>query len=312
LLPDGAASRVYGWLAPSPSGHQNELDQNPIGFSKSIIKLRRRFYGSEFRKYLMNPFRVLGEKAGMREYYTHLSIIFRQGEVAMFRKSVVLLGLVFYSCTTLSAGSKHKIRVNYIDGTCSPHFAMFRFNFKNRSNQWLSFENMKVEFGSQKQNNEVNIVTGDKLVAWLEASGFQNRPVSKKSNFLYDILGVVDREGILKSAEKIGLLPKTSAIPASSIAKISKKYGSDIFPVGHLLKGNFIVPPDYSIIKWMLVNTENNKTHSYINKVTLDYNVQGKNSRRTLAIRKEDKSSIAECNWQESLKPEKENELDEE
>lgn len=230
----------------------------------------------------------------------------------MLRRFLMLLVLVFYSFTSQSAEKNYKIHVNYIDGTCSPHFAMFIFDFINISNKWLSFENMEVKFGGKKQNNEVNIVTGNKLVAWLEASGFQTRPAPKKKNMLYDILERVDNAGILSSAEKIGLLPKSSAIPASSIAEISKKYGSDIFPDGHLLKEGFLVPPDYSISKWMLVNTENNNNHSYIRNVMLVYNVQGEKSRRILAIRKDDRSSIAECNWQKSLKPEKKNQLDEE
>ena len=226
-------------------------------------------------------------------------------------KNVAIFILLTSFCKfAISANNDVEVDVDYISGSCSENFAMFKIELTNNTNEWVTISNHHLDFGGDKENKEVAILIGKKLAIWAEANDLERRRSKIKSNLLTAALGIASitsrksSKSNISSLGKLGSFLAAGSLSLNAISSMKDEYRGDIFPSGHFLKSDIMVPPNLALIRWVLVNTKNNKGDQYITKLTLDYDVNGKPVTKTYHVRNANNMSISPCNWQDSLKPE--------
>lgn len=178
----------------------------------------------------------------------------------------------------------------------SEFFGMIDFNFKNNTDQWIVIDKIIVNFGDTKINKNVTFVSGAQLkhyFASIEEILKRKRERARKNKQMTAAVMSGLAVGLSGSGNNYNNLATSMAIGAATSLSISQFNNSskkldtkNIFPDGHLLHSEFIIPPGLNTKKWLLVNSKNHKETGYIDTIYLIYKTKkGKKEKIQLSFR---------------------------
>lgn len=197
--------------------------------------------------------------------------------MAISLKKMVVLTLICGSfITSLFAGRypAGKVTDNGIKVTfernlnhCSKYFGNFSFMLENHNDDFLRVSSVKFDFGSSKKNDNVNLITGEKLILWLEAHSdkiYSKRAVNKALSLgvsvVSDMVSTIasDRnENVSKGARVAGeFADATYAYNViqgdSEISGLTKALHSN------LIKTPYYIAPSFKTEKSIVFHSKNN------------------------------------------------------
>lgn len=197
-----------------------------------------------------------------------------------------------------------KISAKLVNSYSTEYFGMVNVTFENNSGDWINVKSANVSFGSEKINNKVHVVTGEKLLSWNDGMSLKMEKDAFYTNLFLGTLASVS-SGIAqdKGSKAAGVLSlgAASVMAVSDISSLKDSIDmGQIIPRTHLLYGNFSIPPGLSINRWILFNTAKNDGVPYLSimSVTVEL-VDGKTITRESKLRY-DKNH---CKWQSDINP---------
>lgn len=227
-------------------------------------------------------------------------------------KLKAIIATIFLSLSFSSLAQSEdniEISVDYVEGTCSEYFAMLQFEFRNNTNKWFELNDVTIGFQSDELNSTVSLVAGRALSAWHSAFQLERERSNIKTSLFLGALGVLGSAAMQSNNSNINALGKLSVISAAGgitikgINKIIADFDGSIFPTNHILNSNILVPPGFSITKWVLLNTENNSAEEYVSSIELMYSLNDRKENRKFNIRRGEDRQVRNCKWQNSIKP---------
>jgi len=159
----------------------------------------------------------------------------------------------------------------------SEYFGSFRFVFENDHDQWLTIENIRLSFPNDSAQKYIKVLDQVELEQWGKAVRLQK---NLHESTVHE----------LQSA----LISAGSSI-SSMVGDISKTVGLDAggkkrtYPENHLYAEEFVLPPGFTVEKWVLLESSHHEKIPYITNLNLDLEVDKKSERADLHFR--DKSS---------------------
>ncbi len=186
----------------------------------------------------------------------------------------------------------------------SDYFTALDLTFENTTNDWIRIKSVKIDFGDETLNKEINFPVGQDLAQW--ANSAQQRSEIKSYNTSLVLGAITAGAGTVgtlssdKTARNVSLATMGAgglALTATSLSKTSHSLGeAALVPKTHLLAGAFTIPPGLHVRKWITLYTRNPLKIPYASNVTLTLNeADGTNEKVLLHFRK---FNLASSDWQ--------------
>ena len=190
----------------------------------------------------------------------------------------------------------------------SRYFAFFNFTFENNSSEWIRIEDIEVDFGNQRINENISFTYGKDLAVWLKST--QKRNEIKDYNRKVT-MGAIAGLGAGMSAvsndenlQNLGLMTAVAGATALSAHKFNKLkpkvQNADIFPENHLFAKDFIVPPGLFEKKWIVVNSKEHEKIGRLTTLTLEYTTK-KNETEKVKLQFRPECPTHKSVWQDDL-----------
>lgn len=193
----------------------------------------------------------------------------------------------------------------------SKYFGMIDFVFKNNTDEWIRIEKIIANFGDSKINKNIKFVSGRQLKYYFDAIEpillEKQRKMQKNKQMTAAVFAglaggmAASNNGYgnfsgLATGLALGAATSLSISQFNSSKKLATK---DIFPEGHLLRSDFVIPPGLETKKWLLINSTNHQETGYISKIYVIYKTKkGKKEKIELTFR----SGGGFATWQSDVK----------
>lgn len=191
----------------------------------------------------------------------------------------------------------------------SGYFGTVSFTFENNTNEWLAIKELKVNFGEEILNDNVQIPVGEDLQAWAE--GIKNRNQIRRHNKLLtsNVLGIIGAGLSMSSDSNMNLLGKTMVAGAGTTIVVSeienalnKVQNAALVPRTHLLSGDFRIPPGLFIRKWILFYTNKPLEIPTISAINIEYKDLNETVNKLRCKFRDNKEIGASSPWQHKLR----------
>jgi hypothetical protein len=155
----------------------------------------------------------------------------------------------------------------------SKYFGSFRFVFENERDEWLKIENIRLSFPNDSAQKYIKVLDQLKLEQWGKAVRLQ-----KNIN-----------ESTVKELQS-ALISAGSSI-SGMVGDISESVGLDAdgkkrtFPENHLYAEDFVLPPGFTVEKWVLLQSSHHEKIPYITNLDLDLEIDKKTQRAEIQFR---------------------------
>jgi hypothetical protein len=143
----------------------------------------------------------------------------------------------------------------------STYFGSFRFIFENKEDRWLHIDNIRLSFPDDSANKYIKVLEQNELEQWGQA-------VLMQKNI---------QESTVKELQS-ALLTAGSSI-SSMVGDIGATVGLDgsdkskTYPANHLYAENFMLPPGFTVEKWVLLESSHHEQIPYVTDLSLNFNV---------------------------------------
>ena len=185
-----------------------------------------------------------------------------------------------------------RISAGEVDSMSSTYFGEIEFTFENPTPHWIRIEQVKLDFGSERNNNDVYVPWGNQLENWFDSTRQCN--VIREANTetalsLLAIGGAIVSAGAgrgsggLRAAGGLVALSATAALVGKEIQ--DRKDAAENVPVfaqSHLFGGAIDVPPGLFVKRWIVVNTPADPYLQCLTSVTMTYVLGDQTSHRVL------------------------------
>ncbi len=163
----------------------------------------------------------------------------------------------------------------------SKFFAFIDLTFENTSQEWVRLTDIKIDFGSEEANENINFTYGTDLSVWFKSTQKRN----KIRNYNQQLaIGVITGLGAGIAAgsnnsniQSLGLMTATAGATVLSVNEFnkiqSKIEDAEIFPENHLFAKDFIIPPGLFDKKWLVINSKNHGKIGFITDLYLEYRI---------------------------------------
>ena len=208
-----------------------------------------------------------------------------------------------------STSEKLIISTQLNDTLSSEYFGMLEFTIENKTNEWITVNNISVDIENEKLRKSTKFTSGADFTVWSKAITKRNSIESYNTALAYSaILGVTTvSSSILKNkaqkdASSIAFATGLSSLSIESIASQKQRVeNNNTFPDDHLLNGKIRVPPGLFSNHWLLINTTNREEDGLLSHlvVRLEYN-DGSSEKFVVPIFTSTRE-IVRYKWQNSL-----------
>ncbi len=171
-----------------------------------------------------------------------------------------------------------KISAEEDESFASEYFGVINFSFVNNSQDWITIKNIKLDFGNDTINSNINIISGNDILAWKESTMLRNKIDEHNQNVFLGSLALsgallsTSNNSDVKTAGNTMLLGSITSLSVKEIAEGADRIQySTIFPANHLLNSNFTIPPGLFVKKWIVINTKNHNQTGIITKFDIEY-----------------------------------------
>lgn len=225
-----------------------------------------------------------------------------------FITSILFFNLLFSQFVS-AAELNVEVEGKLVNSYCSENFGLISFRFDNRSADWIKLGSFELDFGGDKLNEHVKIVSGKALGSWYEGISIERDSKQFYQNLLFGssafIGGSMAALGNGRASSSGAAIATASlgVLAASSLGRqLETINSSDIFPRNHLFYEDVLVAPGLSADRWVLVYTKNNGEVPFLDKMTLKYLIHNTNESGTKKIMLRPYEYTA-CSWQKSIAP---------
>ncbi len=155
----------------------------------------------------------------------------------------------------------------------SKYFGSFRFVFENQGDQWLTMENIRLSFAQDSAQKYIKVLDQLGLKQWGKAVRLQKNL----------------HESTVKELQT-ALISAGSSI-SGMVGDISESVGLDAsgkkrtYPENHLYAEEFILPPGFTVEKWVLLESSHHEKIPYVTNLDLNFEVNKKHQRADLHFR---------------------------
>jgi len=143
----------------------------------------------------------------------------------------------------------------------SEYFGSLRFVFENESDQWLDIDNIRLYFVEDSAQKYITVVDELKLKQWLRAARLQKIP---QQSTVKELQSAIINAGSSISG-MVGDFSETVGLDGGSKKKT--------YPDNHLYAEDFVLPPGFSVEKWVLLQSSHHNKIPYITDINLDFEV---------------------------------------
>ena len=194
------------------------------------------------------------------------------------------------------------------------NFGFIRITIENTSDKWIRINKASLSFGSKIINNNVRFVSGNQLSYYLDAVKFlekeKNKVIAQNqaawTGFaagLAATAATVNNSSGQSSQYNSSLSINLGLINSLSISQMIKNRkklkSSEIFPKGHLLHKDFVIPPGLFVRKWIVFNTTKHEKIGFLQKAFFRYkSKKGRTEKVVLFLRDKGTSDVNfKDNW---------------
>lgn len=223
---------------------------------------------------------------------------------------VSLLALALCSNLTSASDSEGiELDGNFVESYCTENFGLISFRVQNDTHDWITLNQFEVDFGDEKANKNIKVVTGKALVSWqegistkIESDRFIKNLILGSAAFLGGALSA-SSHGDTNNVGDAMLLSSLGIMAIDSIDKeIESINSSDLFPRTHLFYGDLLVAPGLSVDRWILFYSKNEGNVPFVDNIFVKYTIDKKNTAiKTKIDLREGKPK--KCRWQRSIAP---------
>ncbi len=146
----------------------------------------------------------------------------------------------------------------------SEYFGSFRFVFENKVDKWLTIDSVSLSFEDENAQKYLKVMDENDLTEWGRAIRSQAR---------MNVSTVKELQSAIISA---------GSSVTGMVEDISKTIGIEDgqrkidYPQNHLYAEDFVLPPGFTMEKWVLLNSSHHSEIPYITDVSLSMNIDNK------------------------------------
>ena len=197
-----------------------------------------------------------------------------------------------------------RITATFKDNLCSEYFAYIKFSFHNPRNEWLKMAAPSVLFPYTRNSDDFEIVVGDRLAAWGDATVNRKR-VEQYNDYMTGALTMVVGAALINegndNAKKLGAGLIGTRLARDGVVAYKNERSQAVAPVStsqnqHILANDILVPPGSSRQYWLLVRAEDRAP--LMSYISLGY--KGEDRQQRYAVIPLDNWN--RCEWQQSRK----------
>lgn len=197
--------------------------------------------------------------------------------------TLVLL-LILHSCTTTGGFQKATFEdktfkdldiYGMLDNDfTSTYFGSMKFVVQNNYEKWMHITDIQLVFPDDSANKYIHVLDSRDLGLWGKA--------------------IVSQKDLHQTAVKdiqSSLIDAGSSL-SSMIGDVSQTIGMSPddqkrgYPSNHLYEKDFILPPGFSVEKWVLLNSTHHEKIPYLSDISIKFNADGRDLKANLKFRK--------------------------
>ena len=176
--------------------------------------------------------------------------------------------------------SRLKVSAELNNDLSSEYFGMIEFSFENQTNKWIEINDVIVDVNDEMLRKSSKFTSGNELAAWSKAISARNRIESYNKAIAYSaIIGLASATAVSSSSNNtrgaatgVAVAGLTSLTVEQFIKYKNEAEGGAIYPSGHILNSNLLVPPELFSQYWLLINTTDHETNKLLNKISMTIN----------------------------------------
>lgn len=153
------------------------------------------------------------------------------------------------------------------------NFGGFRFIFENKRDQWADIQNIHISFPDDSAKKYIKVIDSRGLVLWSRAILQQQEITDSEINQL---------QAALLNA---GSLFTGISIDEQKLLSFSTSEAGQAYPAGHVYAEEFMIPPNFSVGKWILFESTNHQNIPYLTDIHLDFEIDQQKQHGNLQFR---------------------------
>jgi len=157
----------------------------------------------------------------------------------------------------------------------SKYFGSFRFVFENQKDEWLTLESIKLSFTEDSAKKYIKVLDQLELKQWGKAVRLQK---NLNESTVKEVQSAIISAGSSISG-MVGDISETVGLDPSGEKKT--------YPENHLYAEEFVLPPGFTVEKWVLLESSHHERIPYITDLNLDFEVNDKQQSANLQFREE-------------------------
>ncbi len=155
----------------------------------------------------------------------------------------------------------------------SKNFGGFQFVFDNTRDQWATIKNIRLSFAEDSATKYIKVLNQRGLRLWSKAL-LQQQAIQRS-----------DFKQLQSALVKAGASLTGVNVADDEIVDIASSDIASEYPENHLYAQEFILPPNFAVEKWVLLESSNHDKIPYVTSVQLDFEVNNRNQRGILNFR---------------------------
>ena len=155
----------------------------------------------------------------------------------------------------------------------SKNFGGFQFVFDNTRDQWATIKNISLSFAEDSATKYIKVLNQRSLRLWSKAM-LQQRQIQQS-----------DFKQLQSALMKAGASLTGFDVTDEEIVDLATSENEMKYPENHLYATEFILPPNFAVEKWVLLESSNHDKIPYVTSVQLDFEVNNRHQRGVLNFR---------------------------